>query len=141
MTETTPPRPADVSSRTPIIRDLPPEEWDRLRTLTPFDVGGLPNPAFWRILVIEVDQQIRGYVCLWTAIHCEPLWLDDSLRHHPKLFMDLWVAARAVVQDAGAAMVFSTVDDDRPDLQALWQKFGFVAAPGRLFIGDLDQMP
>lgn len=126
------------------VRILPPEDWPRLTAYPPFDTGGLPDPQYWRMIVAErgaTGGPIVAFVCLWTALHCEPVWFTPELRHHPKVFMDLWRAARQQVEAAGAQMVFATVDDDRPDLQALWGKFGFVAAPGRLYVGDLDRLP
>lgn len=128
------------------IRVLPVDEWPRLLAHEPFASGGLPDPTFWRIIVAEQpdgagSSRIVAFVCLWTAIHCEPVWFDPAVRNHPKLFMGLWHAARQQVEASGASMVFATIDDDRPDLQALWQSFGFVGAPGRLYIGALDQLP
>lgn len=128
----------------PVVRELPADEWDRLTALPPFDVGGLPDPQLWRIIVAEQGGPggpIVAFNCLWTAIHSEPVWFHPSVRHHPKLFMDLWAASRAVVAESGGQMVFATVDDDQPALQDLWQRFGFVRAPGRLYVGDLDQLP
>lgn len=128
----------------PVVRELPPVEWDRLITFYPFDVGGLPDPALWRIIVAErggPGGPIVAFNCLWTAIHSEPVWFNPEVRHHPKLFMDLWAATRQIVEASGGRMVFATVDDDNQPLQDLWQKFGFVRAPGRLYAGDLDQLP
>lgn len=128
----------------PVVRELPAEDWHRLSTLVPFDIGGLPDPLQWRIIVAEEGGpggKIVAYCGLWTAIHCEPTWFDPSVRHHPKLFMDLWRTVREVVEGVGGQMVFATIDDDRPDLQTLWEKFGFVGAPGRLYLGELSRMP
>lgn len=125
----------------PAIRVLPVDEWPRLLAHEPFASGGLPDPTFWRIIVAEQDQRIVAFVCLWTAIHCEPVWFDPAHRHHPKLFLGLWQAARAEVEACDGQMVFATVDDDRPDLQDLWQRFGFVRAPGRMYVGMLESLP
>jgi hypothetical protein len=128
----------------PVVRELPADEWPRLAALAPFDTGGLPDPLQWRIIVAEAGGPggpIVAYCGLWTAIHCEPTWFAPEVRHHPKLWQDLWATTRGIVEDAGGQMVFATIDDDRPDLQTLWQKFGFVRAPGRLYVGDLDQLP
>lgn len=123
------------------IRPLPVEEWPRLLTQEPFRSGGLPDPTFWRIIVAERDQTggpIVAFVCLWTAIHCEPVWFDPTVRHHPKLFQGLWEAAQTTVAAAGGSMVFATIDDDDPGLQDLWQRFGFIRAPGRLYVKEID---
>lgn len=126
------------------VRALPIDEWDRLLTLPPFQEQGLPDPRFWRIIVAEQGGpggRIVAHVSVWTAVHCEPVWFDPDARHHPALFMGIWREARQVVEDAGGSMVFATIDDDRTDLQTLWEKFGFVRAPGRLYVGLLDRLP
>lgn len=123
------------------IRTLPPDEWDRLLTFEPFRSGGLPDPTFWRIIVAEQAGAIVGFLGIWTAIHTEPFYLAPDVRHQPQLFMGMWAEAQRHLAAAGATMVFATVDDDQPDLQRLWEKFGFVGAPGRLFVGDLTQLP
>lgn len=129
----------------PTVRVLPPEDWERLRDFEPFNLGGLPDPAAWRIIVAEqggVGGPIVAFVCLWGAIHCEPAWFDPAVRHHPKLFLGLWSEARRVLtEEIGAQMVFSTIDDDKPELQALWERFGFIRGPGRQYVGDLDRLP
>jgi hypothetical protein len=65
----------------PVCRELPPEEWDRLREFEPFSSKGLPSADRTRILVLETpDGRLVGWWFLFLAYHAEPLWIHPDYR-------------------------------------------------------------
>jgi len=122
------------------IRQLPPEEWPRLLAFEPFASGGIPPAEHWRILVAEEAGQIVGFTCLYTAVHFEPIWIDPSHRHQPGLFAELWRASKTILDEYGVQLLFVQVPDTLPQQKRLVERFGFVAAPGQLYIGEVEKV-
>jgi len=121
-----------------VIRVLPPEEWDRLRTFPDF-LGGLPDPSHWRIIVAEDAGQILAYNCLYEAVHAEPLWIRPDHRHHAHLFRDLWRVTKQTLEEAGVDLVHVCVPDTLPGQQRLVEKFGGIPAPGKLYLLEIGK--
>jgi hypothetical protein len=124
--------PASLTS--PTVRQLPAEEWARLLDLEPFASGGLPDPEHWRIIVAEVDGRIVGFCGLFNTVHWDPWWIDQAYQKHPAVFGGLLRAGLGVLTEFGVQTVHTTVPDIRPDLQALVEHFGFIEAPGKLYV-------
>lgn len=117
------------------VRLLPVEEWTRIRALAPFAEEGLPDPAHWLIIVAETPAgEIVGYACLYETVHYEPIWIAPAFRHHPQVFRDLWRTTKQVLEAQGVQILHATVPDDLPRQQALVEKFGFRASPGKLYV-------
>ncbi|HEY6415242.1 MAG TPA: hypothetical protein VIX41_03355 [Acidimicrobiales bacterium] len=129
----------------PTVRVLPPEEWARLSAYEPFRSGGLPDPTHWRVLVAEVGPDLVGFVCLFDAVHLEPLWIAPEYRLRPRLFeqllTDLWSGARAILRDAEVQAVFAVVDDDhRPRGARFVEHLGFRPAQAQLFVVPVSDL-
>jgi hypothetical protein len=114
-------------------RVLPPEEWDRVQHIPPFDQG-LPDPAHWRILVVEQDGQIVGCCSLFDTVHWDGWWIAPEHQGKAGVFRSLVAEGLAQLTAANILGVHTTVPDTRPDLQDLIERFGFVSAPGKLYL-------
>lgn len=124
------------------VRELPPGEWTRLKSLPDF-TEGLPDPQAWRIIVAEEGGEggrIVAYNCVYDAVHAEPVWIHPDYRHRPVLFKRLWQGTLTVLDDLGARLVHVCVRDDLPRQQQLVERFGFVPAPAKLYILDTWMM-
>ena len=114
-------------------RVLPPEEWDKVAAIPPFSTGGLPNPEFWRIVVVERDGVIVAACSLFDTVHWDCFWEAESDRGNPVVFKRLLEGGLMVMQEYGIPMVHTTVPEGRADLYGMLEKFGFARAEGRLY--------
>lgn len=114
-------------------RLLPAAEWDRLAVREPFASHGLPDPDHWLIPVVELDGTIVASCALFDTVHWDGFAVDPAAQRHPGVFRALLDLAVATLRDRGVGGVHITVPDDRPDLQAMVEHFGFVPAPGKLY--------
>ena len=121
----------------PLVRDLPADDWHRLATLEPFATGGLPNPAFNRILVAEVGGpggEVVGYWMVLTCVHAEPIWIKDEHRKRPGLIRRLWGAVWQVLQENDVQIAFACITDkDAASNVPLAMRLGFEKVPGDLY--------
>ena len=114
-----------------IAKLLPPEEWRRVLHLEPFASNGLPDPEHWRILIVEDDNgAIVGCSSLYDTVHWDGFWVDPEHQGKAAVFRAMVSEGIKTLKDAGVIGVHTTVPDSRPDLQALIERFGYVAAPG-----------
>ena len=110
-------------------------EWEKLRDFPPFNTGGLPlSDEHFKILVAEEDGRIIGLCGLSTQIHWDPWYIDSEHQGKAGVFRALVASGLDLLRSVGAAGVHTTVPDDRQDLSELVVKFGFIPAPGRLFL-------
>jgi hypothetical protein len=114
-------------------RVLPPEEWDRIRHIPPYDQG-LPSPDHWRILTVFEGDEIVGCCALFDTVHWDGFWIAPEHQGKAGVFRALVSQGVAELTAAGVQMVHTTVPDSRPDLQALIERFGFHVAPGKLYL-------
>jgi hypothetical protein len=114
-------------------RVLPPEEFEKLRAIPPYDTGGLPNPTYWRIVVVERDGGIVATCALFDTVHWDCFWVEEADQGNPTVFKDLLEQSIEVMQQYGIAQVHTTIPADRPDLAAMLIRFGFHRAPGDLY--------
>lgn len=123
-------------------RELPEAEWDRLKSVEPFDKAGLP-PAngHWRVLVAEDETNtIVGCVSLHTQVHFDPWWIAESQRANPNVVRGLIHSSVAILKDLSIDHVFATIDQTHKQTQAVAEHFGFERAPGQLYLLDLDHL-
>jgi len=124
-----------------IVRELPPCEFARLRK-----AGGplgdalrtqlqLPDPDHTRIGVVEdATGAIKGYVVLFDALHVEPVWFDEDIRHRPKLGAKMldWVIQE--LRGTGAEAAFGIIlEADQATVAPFAAKLGFTPLPGQLY--------
>lgn len=114
-------------------RVLPTEEWGKVIDIPPFSIGGLPNPDFWRIVVVERDGVIVAACSLFDTVHWDGFWVAEKDRGNPVVFKELLEGGVEVMQDYQIPMVHTTVPDGRADLWGMLEKFGFQQAFGRLY--------
>ena len=120
-------------------RELPSVEWHRLADHEPFNLGGLPDPERWRIIVAEDESgTIVGLCGLYDAVHLDPFWIREDHRH-TAVFEGLWLKTKETLQGAGVTIVFSTVSDALPEMHALLRRFGYQPAPGKLYLLSISE--
>jgi hypothetical protein len=115
-------------------RILPEAEWARVADRPPFDQVGLPDPAHWLIPVVEIEGRIVASCAIFDTVHWDAFAIDADCQRHPAIFRCLLDLSVATLQESGVPGAHITVPLDRPDLQAMVERFGFVPAPGRLYI-------
>jgi hypothetical protein len=101
--------------------------------LEPFASGGLPNPAYWRIVVVERDGQVVAMCSLFDAVHWDMFWVAGPDQGNPAVFRELITGGVQVMVDHDIQQVHTTVPTGRPDLEAMLERFGFTRAPGALY--------
>jgi hypothetical protein len=114
-------------------RILPPEEWGRVASIEPFASGGLPDPAHWRIVVVERDGQIVACCSLFDAVHWDLFWVAESERGNPVVFKELIEGGVTVMDEFDVQQVHTTVPWGNPAIEEMLQRFGFRPAPGTLY--------
>lgn len=118
-------------------RVLPHEEWDRVAAFAPFNEAGLPSgeaAQHWEILVVEDDGQIVACCSLSDQVHWDGFSVDAAHRGNPVVFRALLEQSLQTLIDAGVAGAHLTIPDDHPELAAMVERFGFIPAPGRLYL-------
>lgn len=122
-------------------RELPAIEWDRLKSVEPFDKAGIP-PAngHWRVVVAEEDGVIVACVSLHTQVHFDPWWIAESQRGNPTAVRGLIHTSVEILKGLEIDHVFATIDNTHLQTQAVAEHFGFTRAPGQLYLLDLDNL-
>ena len=122
------------------VRRLPPEEWGRLAHFEPFASGGLPTADQWRIIVAEADGDIVGFCCVFAAAHLEPWYIAPSHQRNPAVGRGLIRASRDLLRELDIGAAFAVVSDTLPEQQAIVQRLGFVEAPGKLYVLNVEDL-
>ena len=115
-------------------RLLPEAEWDKLKTIEPFASNGLPNAEHWLVPVVEDQGRIVASCGIFDAVHWDCFQIDDAYQANPVVFKQLLAMAIQTLQDHDVPGAHLTVPHNRPDLQAMVERFGFVEAPGKLYL-------
>lgn len=119
-------------------RVLPPEEWSQVADREPFASGGLPDPRYWRIVVVERDGQIIAACSLFDTVHWDMFSVDEDERGNPVVFGSLIAGGVQVMIDYNIRQVHTTVPAGHPDLARMLERFGFTRAPGELYFFTRD---
>ena len=115
-------------------RLLPPEEWDKLRTL-PFGTNGLPDPNSTVIFVDETEEgAIVGVWAIFLVPTLDGLWVDP-LHRHTIIAGQLLKTIKAFMREQGVRFAFTQISE--PPVMTLAHKAGFVRAPGDLWMLDV----
>lgn len=120
-------------------RLLPPDEWEKLNEVPPFDAAGLPDKEHWLIVVVEEGDRIVASCALFDTVHWDGFYIHPDYRQHPVVFRSLLSLSLSTLQDHGVTGTHITVPDDRPDLKEMVERFGFVQAPGTLYLFRVPQ--
>lgn len=115
-------------------RLLPPEEWDKLADRPPFDQAGLPDSDHWAIVVVEEGEEILASCALFDTVHWDGFHVNEEVRGNPAVFRALLGCSIAKLQAAGVPGVHMTIPANQPELELMAERFGFVKAPGTLYI-------
>lgn len=114
------------------IRELPPDEWDRLLTFEPWVTqGAMPPFEHWRFLVAEEAGKILGYCALYNAVHWEPWVIRPEAQHRPGVVRGLIHAGLAILAETQVTAAFCLAD---AETGALVEHFGFVPSPQTLYV-------
>ena len=120
-------------------RLLPPDEWFKLADRPPFDHAGLPDSDHWLIVVVEEDGQILASCALLDTVHWDGFHVNEDQRGNPAVFKQLLERSIATLQAHGVPGAHVTVPEDHPALSAMVERFGFIPAPGRLYLYAVPQ--
>lgn len=105
-----------------------------METVEPFKSHGLPDPAHWIVIVVEDDAgAIAAHTTLVETVHWD-FHVEPTHRGNAGVFRALLDSGLAELQARGVAGVHTTISDDLPEVQQMAERFGFVSAPGRLYI-------
>jgi hypothetical protein len=121
-------------------RELPIEEWDKLRGIEPYASGGVPaSDEHWKVFVVENETgQILGCTALHTEVHFDPWWLSPGA--HPGVVRGLLREAIDLLQSKSIDHVFCTIEEGHHASQHAASHLGFTRAPGQLWLLDLDHL-
>ena len=118
-------------------RILPYAEWDKVADRPPFNVAGLPDEsvaAHWEIIVVEADGAIVACCSLSDQVHWDGFSVDEAYQGNPAVFRHLLAFSLLQLQAAQVPGAHLTIPHDQPVLEAMVERFGFVKAPGSLYI-------
>ena len=120
------------------VRELELEEWKRLFEIPALkEVGALPNPATHRCVVVEADGKIVGCWFLFTALHAEPLWVDERYRHRKDVAGQLWPVMEEMVSKTDYTGVFMIISnaEEAESIRRMAKKLNFRKYEGSLWTG------
>lgn len=123
-------------------RELPTDEWDKLRTIPPYDTLGLPSiQGDWKIFVVENEQgEIIGTTALQVQVHWEPWWVRPDVQKNPAVIRSLLAIGLENMDEYGLPYVFCTVADDQPEIREVVEHLGGIKAPGDLYLIDTQKL-
>lgn len=112
------------------IKELPPEEWERLKGL-PVATLGLPDPATCRVVIAETDEgRIVGTWCLVFAPFLEGMWVDEEYRNRSTAGWRLVKFMKGLLAKWKAPNVYTAVETK--EVQGFAERVGFNALPATL---------
>jgi hypothetical protein len=124
-----------AAALTATVRQLPPEEWDRLRDL-PFAQRGLPDPSQAAILVAETPSgEIVGVWAAFTTTLLDGLWIAPDSRRTTLVAAKLLRGMKTLLTGLGISHAFTLVES--PEVLILALKAGFRKLPHDLCYLDL----
>lgn len=116
-------------------RLLPVDEWWKLADREPFASAGVPTASeHWIIPVVEIDGRIVASCAIFDTVHWDGFQVDGDATRNPAIFRQLLELSLQTLQEYKVDGAHVTVPHDRPDLQAMVEQFGFIPAPGVLYI-------
>ncbi len=118
-------------------RELPPEEWEKLRGL-PFATHGLPDPALAAICVLETETgEIVGVWAAQTAVHLEGLWIAPEYRTHPVAGTKLLHGMKTLLKTHHIPVSFTLTSEEAVLVMAL--RAGFTRWHGDLLMLQIEE--
>jgi hypothetical protein len=127
---------APAPSVVPVCRELPPQEWDRLRDFEPFSSKGLPSADRTRILVLESPAgAIVGWWFLFLAYHAEPLWIHPDYRGKAASVGRLVKGMQNLLADEGTLSAFALIGTGAEDvIRTQAERMGFEKIPADIYL-------
>jgi len=129
------------SVSTTTVRELPPEEWWKLRSVIP-EGFGMPNPGNSRVITVEDESgNIVGWWFVYATLHVEPFHIADSYRGNPGILKRMWAGVRGILDNMRegsgglfGSLAFAVIHDvDLPRTLPAAKKLKFVKIPGSLY--------
>lgn len=108
------------------VRDLPEEEWEKLRDHPSLGGHPLPHPKTSRAIVVERDGEIVGVWFAIQVVHLEPIWLKKEERSTGAGLL-LFRGMKRLLDSCSLKRVFSF--SDNPVISAYLGRLGFVKLP------------
>ena len=118
-------------------RVLPYDEWYKIADREPYAQIGIPAPdGHWQIIVVEdaTSGGILASCAIFDTVHWDGFQVNPEAQKNPVVFQALLAESLAALQANGVPGVHITVPNESPDLQQMVTAFGFVEAPGRLYL-------
>ena len=123
------------------VRVLPPEEFELLKHLPPFDKSGLPNPErSWPVVAQDQKGNIVGYWWVYLGAHVEPVWIAEEFRAKPGLLRRMWRGVHGILEKIGHSVAYGVILDQDIPTGTLGQalRLGFQAIPGKLYFVNAE---
>lgn len=123
------------------VRELPPEEWWKLRAIVP-EGYGMPNPGNSRVVTVEDEGgKIVGFWFVFATLHVEPFSLDEAYRGNPGILKRMWAGVRGILDSMreGSGGLFGNIafavipDVDLPRTLPMARRLKFQKLPGSLY--------
>lgn len=123
-------------------RELPAEEWEKLRSIPPYDSMGLPSTdGDWKVFVVEdADGALIATTATQVQVHWEPWWFREESRKNPVVVRLLLEQCLSTLKEFGIPYAFCTVAEDQPEIRSVVEHLGGIRAPGDLYLVNLDQV-
>lgn len=119
------------------LRELPADEYDRLRDVPPYDQLARPVQPSPNVRIIVADTPggpILAHWAAFNAVHLEPLWIHPAHRGDGMLGYRLLRAMLGVLDDDAVAFAFAVIAAaDEATVRPLAERLGFVKLPGSLY--------
>ena len=126
------------------VRELPPEEFSLLKTISPFKEIGLPDIGRARAIIAQKPTgEIVGFWFAFQALHVEPFWLAEEYRRKPGILRRMWRGIHQIMESAGFNVAWAVIPDvDIPagtPGQAV--RLGFKPVAGKLYFVQVGESP
>ncbi len=118
-------------------RLLPYAEWEKIADREPYTNIGMPaQDGHWQIIVVEdaTSGGILASCAIFDTVHWDGFQVNPEVQKNPVVFQALLAESLKVLQDNGVPGVHITVPNESPDLQKMVESFGFIEAPGKLYL-------
>jgi hypothetical protein len=128
----TPSQPARLHAVGLRIRELPPEEFPRLRTVLEEYREGVDERTAKMVVAEDETGAIVATWGIFATVHVEPLWVAPQHRKNPGLIRGLWSAVSTILHRTSQKVSFAVLNRESPALP-LAERLDFEKIDGSLY--------